>query len=136
MFIPILITILVAVGLYFYMNPKKKAMSPQESAKADVENLVKSMMREMKKMATAVSSPDFDPSSARPMGLALQATQTALNEMMTSVHQEFGIAIIPPREVINQLERGENIDIDSVTFEWVSCPKNFEMNECWRQHSA
>ena len=124
MFIAIFIAVLLA-GLYFFMKPKK---SPEEVAKAKVENLVKSMMGMVKTMA----SPGFDPSSAP--GLSLEFTQTALNEMMTSVHQEFGISIVPPMGLMDQLERGEDIDIDSVAFKWVSCPKNFSMIDCWKSH--
>ena len=43
------------------------------------------MMREMKRMVGA-GRLDFE---GPEMGLALEAIQTALNEMMTSVYQEF-----------------------------------------------
>lgn len=90
-------------------------------------------MRQMRKMVVAVSSPDFDTSLGPAMGLALKATQTAVHEVMASVHQEFGIAVVPPMGIMDQLESGVNVDIDNVEFKWVSCPKNFSMGACWEK---
>lgn len=117
MFIAIFIAILLTAGLYFLMKPKKSQKSPEDIAKARIENLLKSYMRQME-MAVK------DPSSAPPdIGLAQEA--------MISTHQEFGIAVSPPPGIMDQIERGDQTDIDNVVFTWKNCPKNFSIGDCW-----
>lgn len=118
MFIAIFIAVLVAAGLgYFFMKHKKSPESPEDIAKDQVENLVKSMLRQMNDMLTA--TPDLDLEGSE-VALALQATQTELYETLASVQQEFGITINTPIPGMAELERGVSVDVESVEIEWIT----------------
>ena len=127
MFIAIFIAILLAAGLYFFKSKK----SPLDKAKAKFDKVLRSALRQSKKMAIASATPDFEASSLVALQHEVASQGAAMIELLTSIHQEFGITILPPPELEDATN--PNLDIESIKLEWMKCPKNFEMGDCWEK---
>jgi len=125
MFIAIFIAVLLAAGLYFFMKPKKS----EDAAKAKFEKEFFSTLRKTKEMAIAMSTPDTASEIIAALQSEVEIAEAVVNELMVSIHQEFGISIVFPKEAEHNYTKPE-LDIDSIVLKWVSCPKTSELATC------
>ena len=113
-----IVAIVVAVALVYFFIIRK--MSPVEMAKKDVESQTIALLRAMKSIS-AGNAPTVD----------INELQQTLQSTQEDVLKKYGLVTIPSITIFELAVS----DINKITFKWVKCDKDSDLETCWEKNN-